>query len=65
MSEAMKERKEKLFAKAKNGYDVISQQDKDAMEAYCRLYRDFLDCGKTVNVSLNIVVEGILFFCHI
>ena len=47
MSEAMKERKEKLFAKAKNGYDVISQQDKDAMEAYCRLYRDFLDRGKT------------------
>ncbi|MBE6971289.1 MAG: aminopeptidase [Ruminococcaceae bacterium] len=47
MSEVMKERKEKLFAKAKNGYDVISEQDKAAMEAYCRLYRDFLDSGKT------------------
>ena len=47
MSEAMKERKEKLFSKAKNGYDVISRQDKTAIEAYCRLYRDFLDCGKT------------------
>ena len=47
MSEAMKERKEKLFARSENGYDRVSEQDLAGMEAYCRLYRDFLDHGKT------------------
>ena len=47
MSEAMKERKEKLFSTAKNGYDRISQQDLAAMEEYCVAYRDYLDHGKT------------------
>ncbi|MBE6918935.1 MAG: aminopeptidase [Ruminococcaceae bacterium] len=47
MSEEMKLRKEKLFSKAKNGYDRISEQDLAAMEAYCTLYRDFIDQGKT------------------
>ncbi len=47
MSEEMKLRKEKLFAKAENGYDRINEQDLAAMEAYCCLYRDYLDRGKT------------------
>ncbi len=47
MSEAMKERKEKLFSKAKNGYDRICEKDLASMEVYCCLYRDFLDRGKT------------------
>ena len=47
MSEVMKERKEKLFSSAKNGYDRISEKDLAAMEAYCALYRDFIDLGKT------------------
>ena len=47
MSEEMKLRKEKLFSQAKNGYDRISEQDLAALEAYCALYRDFLDTGKT------------------
>ena len=42
-----KDRKEQLFSTAKNGYDRISQEDLAAMEAYCRLYRDYLDRGKT------------------
>ena len=47
MSEEMKLRKEKLFSQAKNGYDRISEQDLAALEAYCALYRDFIDTGKT------------------
>ncbi len=47
MSDVMKERKEKLFSKAKNGYDRISEKDLASMEAYCVLYRDFIDRGKT------------------
>ena len=63
MSEAMKERKEKLFAKAKNGYDVISQQDRDAMEAYCRLYRDYLDRIPALDSAsdLNALIEEAAF----
>ena len=47
MSDEMKLRKEKLFSQAKNGYDRISEQDLAALEAYCALYRDFIDTGKT------------------
>ena len=47
MSDVMKERKEKLFSGAKNGYDRISEQDMAAMQAYCVLYRDYIDRGKT------------------
>ena len=47
MSEEMKLRKEKLFSAAKNGYDRIGEKDLAAIEAYCVLYRDFIDCGKT------------------
>ena len=46
MSE-LKERKEKLFSTMKNGYDRISEADLAAMDSYCRLYRDYLDHGKT------------------
>ena len=46
MSE-LKERKQKLFSTMKNGYDRISEADLAAMEGYCRLYRDYLDHGKT------------------
>ena len=47
MSDMMKERKEKLFSAAKNGYDRISEQDLAAMNDYCVLYRDYIDRGKT------------------
>ena len=47
MSDVMKERKEKLFSSAKNGYDRISEKDLAAMESYCVLYRDYIDRGKT------------------
>lgn len=47
MSEEMKLRKEKLFSAAKNGYDRIGEKDLAAIEAYCVLYRDFIDNGKT------------------
>ena len=46
MSE-LKKRKEKLFSTMKNGYDRIGEADLAAMEGYCRLYRDYLDHGKT------------------
>ena len=47
MSDEMKLRKEKVLSKAKNGYDRVSEADLAAMEAYCALYRDFIDLGKT------------------
>ena len=47
MSEELKERKEKLFAARKNGYDRLSAADEAAMADYCAKYADFLEKGKT------------------
>ena len=43
----MSELREKLMYKPKNGYDRLTAEDEQAMEAYCADYRKFLDNGKT------------------
>jgi aspartyl aminopeptidase len=48
MSESKYEAQRKaLMYKPQNGYDVISDGDKQEMSAYCRRYMDFLDAAKT------------------
>ncbi|MCI9121333.1 MAG: aminopeptidase [Oscillibacter sp.] len=42
-----KELKERLLSTKKNGYDLLSEADQAAMEAYCTGYKAFLDVGKT------------------
>ena len=44
MSDAVKELKKQLLSGPKNGYDRGA--DPEAMEAYCRDYKAFLDAGK-------------------
>ena len=43
MTDEMKAKRELLFSGSKNGYDRVDQQTLDAMEAYCRDYKSFLD----------------------
>lgn len=47
MTDEMKAKRELLFSGSKNGYDRVDQQTLDAMEAYCRDYKSFLDHSKT------------------
>ena len=47
MTDEMKAKRELLFSGSKNGYDRVDQQTLDAMEAYCRAYKSFLDNSKT------------------
>ena len=47
MTDEMKAKRELLFAGIKNGYDRVDQPTLDAMEAYCRDYKSFLDHSKT------------------
>ena len=47
MSEEMKTRKEKVLSSPKNGYDRMDCAEREAMERYCTLYKDFLNKGKT------------------
>ena len=42
-----KELKERLLSKKKNGYDILSEADRAAMEDYCAGYKTFLDVSKT------------------
>ena len=39
MTDEMKAKRELLFSGSKNGYDRVDQQTLDAMEAYCRDYK--------------------------
>ena len=51
-----KEWKEKLLAQKKNGYDRMPKEEREAMNAYCEAYKEFLDAGKT---ERECVREGI------
>ncbi|MCI8328602.1 MAG: aminopeptidase [Oscillibacter sp.] len=42
-----KELKERLLSTKKNGYDILPEADRAAMEDYCAAYRAFLDASKT------------------
>ncbi len=57
MSEEMKSRKEKVLYTAKNGYDRMDASEMGAMEEYCRVYKDFLDNGKTERLCARQAVK--------
>ena len=46
-SNEFKELKKQLLSGRKNGYDRVSGDYQDRMEAYCAGYMDYLDAGKT------------------
>ena len=52
----IKEWKDKILYTQKNGYDSLSERDRQAMESYCDAYKAFLDRGKT---ERECVVEAI------
>ena len=47
MSDELKERKERVFTKKKNGYDRMDQAQREDMERYCDAYKHFLNTAKT------------------
>ena len=57
MSEEMKARKEKVLSAPKNGYDRLNAAELPAMEEYCRVYKDFLDKGKTERLCVKEAVK--------
>ncbi len=57
MSDEMKERREKVLSSPKNGYDRMDGAERETMERYCALYKDFLDRGKTERLCVRRAVE--------
>ena len=57
MSEDLKERKEKVFAANKNGYDRMPDTERAAMADYCAKYMDFLQKGKTERLCADLTVK--------
>ena len=47
MSEQTKELRNKLLYTPKNGYDLLSEAEREEMERYCHDYMKFLDAAKT------------------
>ena len=56
MSEKNKELREKLLYQPKNGYDLLPQDERSAMERYCRDYMKFLDAAKTEREAVSYTV---------
>ncbi len=52
-----KELKEQLLSSKKNGYDLLSDAGKAAMEEYCAGYKAFLDAGKTERLCADEAVR--------
>ena len=50
------QKKEELFLQRTNGYDVLTQEDREAMERYCTAYKHFLDEGKTERECVSYAV---------
>ena len=48
----MSDIRDELFYKPKNGYDLIDEADRQAMEDYCRRYMDYLTAGKTERLAV-------------
>ena len=48
MSEELKALKKQLLKDDRNGYDVLSAEDLEKMEAYCTVYKAFLDAGMVI-----------------
>ena len=57
MSEDLKERKEKVFAANKNGYDRMPDAERAVMANYCAKYMDFLQKGKTERLCADLTVK--------
>ncbi len=51
------EKKEKLFYKQKNVYDIISDEEKKACEAYAEGYKRFLDACKTERLGVKYMIS--------
>ena len=51
------EKKKALFYEKKNGYDRISDQERQAMNAYCEGYKTFLDEGKIERECVTYAVK--------
>ncbi|NLH01304.1 MAG: aminopeptidase, partial [Clostridiales bacterium] len=47
MAKEKSERKDRLFYQQKNGYELIDEEERELLEAYCRGYMSFLDGAKT------------------
>ena len=56
MSEELKALKKQLLKDDRNGYDVLSAADLEKMEAYCTVYKAFLDAGKTERLSARAAI---------
>jgi len=56
MDKEKSERKDKLFYKQKNGYDLIDEKELELLEAYCKDYMVFLNDAKTEREAVS---EGI------
>ena len=54
----MSELREKLLYKPKHGYDRLSAEDAQAMEAYAKDYMTFLDNCKTERLCVNYTIES-------
>ena len=53
MAEKKSERRDKMFYEQKNGYDIISERDREAMRAYCNGYSEFLDIARTERLAVS------------
>ena len=47
MAKEKSARQEKLFYERKNGYEIIDEKEKKAMESYCQDYMRFLNGART------------------
>ena len=56
MSEELKALKKQLLKDDRNGYDVLSAAELEKMEAYCTVYKAFLDAGKTERLSARAAI---------
>ena len=56
MSEELKNLKKQLLKDERNGYDVLSASELEKMEAYCTVYKAFLDAGKTERLSARAAI---------
>ena len=56
MSEELKNLKKQLLKDERNGYDVLSTSELEKMEAYCTVYKAFLDAGKTERLSARAAI---------
>jgi aspartyl aminopeptidase len=49
--------RDELFYKKKNGYDIISMDERMAMETYCAAYMEFLDNARTEREAVKLAIR--------